>query len=156
MARGQNRPTTPDQRIRDLRKEFRAFDGEEPGPDRAARLAAFARAAHEERQLNMVMHAATLCLEDDPDAPGLLVDAYLSAGRDTEERLHALDDLRDLARYVDRDDIAAIAEEHLRSEARRWVIDGDDAERRHRLRRVQSLVSQEVADAIRDELELPT
>ncbi len=153
MARSQSRPVTPDQRIRDLRKEFRTLDGEDPSPDRAARLATFVRAAHEDRQLNMVMHAAGLCLEDDPDAPSLLVDAYVSHDGPPEERLRVLDDLRDLGRYVGRADMTDIADDHLRREARSWVADASDGERRYRLRTVQSLVSREVADAIRDELE---
>ena len=155
MARASGRHTTPDQRVRDLRKQLRTLEVEPPGPERAEHLAALARAAHEERMLNMAMHAASLCLDDDPDDPERLVAVYLAAGRDPEERLHALDDLRDLARYVGRHDISAIAEQHLRQVAQAWVAAGEEPERRYRLRRVQSVASVEVADAIRTTLGLP-
>lgn len=156
MVRPRFKPVTPDQRIRDLRKEFRGFDKEEPGPDRAARLAAFARAAHVERQLNMAMHTAALCLEEDPDAPELLIGAYTIDGEGqsaTEDRLRALVDLSDLARYIDRDDIGERATTQLHDEARSWVRAGDDAERRRRLRTLSSMISREFADRVRDELE---
>jgi hypothetical protein len=148
-----NKPVTPDQRLRDLRKEFKGFEKEEPGPERAARLAAFTRAAHTERQLNMAMQAAALCLEDDPDDPALLLAAYADENEDTEAQLRALDDLRDLARYIDRPDITGYADRELRDRSRAWVEAGDEAERRHRLRTVQSVTSRELADRIRDELE---
>ena len=152
MARASSKPVTPDQRIRDLRKEFRGFEREEAGPDRAARLAGFTRAAHDERQLNMAMHSAALCLEDDPNAPDLLVAVYAEADETPEERLYALADLRDLARYIDRADINEQAMQLLRSCAQDWVEAGDDSERRYRLRTVQSVISREVADDIRDAL----
>jgi hypothetical protein len=148
-----SRPVTPEQRIRDLRKELRGLEADDPGRERAARLATLTRAAHHDRQLNMAMHAAALCLEDDPNDPDLLVTAYLDVGTTPEDRLPALVDLRDLARYVDRPDVVSIADEHLRRESSEWVADGDEGERRYRLRTVQTLVSREVADAIRDELE---
>jgi hypothetical protein len=153
VVRTRYKPVTPDQRLRDLRKEFKNFDKEEPGPDRAARLAAFARAAHVERQLNMAMHAAQLCLDDDPDEPALLVAAYEASTHDVEERLRAYSDLQDLARYVDRPDVATLAEERLAERARAWVADADDQERRHRLRTITSVVSRAFADDLRDELE---
>ena len=154
MARNaSSKPVTPDQRIRDLRKEFRSFDGEEPGPDRAARLAGFTRAAHLERQLNMAMHTAALCLEDDPDAPALLVAAYAVDEGDEEARLAALSDLVDLSRYLDQPAVKEAAMELLREGARAWVAGGDEGERRYRLRTVQSLTSVAVADEIRDELD---
>jgi hypothetical protein len=152
MASTGNKPVTPDQRVRDLRKEFRNFEKEEPGPDRAARLAGFVRAAHDERQLNMAMHAAALCLDEDPQAPALLVEAYVDPDAPLEEQMHTFGDLRDLARYLDRPDIATTADERQRTVARDWVADGDDGERRYRLRTVQSAISREAADAIRDEL----
>lgn len=152
MARPGAKPVTPDQRIRDLRKEFRGFEREEPGPDRAARLADFTRTAHDARQLNMAMQSAVRCLEDDPDAPALLVGVYAEADETLEERLYALADLRDLARYIDRPDIATTAAELQHACARSWVADGDDSERRYRLRTVQSAISREVADDIRDAL----
>jgi len=147
------KPQTPDQRVRDLRKEFRTLDDEAPGADRAARLARFTRAAHEDRQLNMAMHTAALCLEDDPEAPELLVAAYAADTGDEEERLAALSDLRDLGRYIDRSDVADAAERLLRDGAHAWVEAADPSERRYRLRTVQSLTSREVADDIRDALQ---
>lgn len=145
------KPVTPDQRSRDLRRDFKTLEKQEPGPDRAEGLAAFARAAHADRQLNLSMHAASLCLDEDPDAPELLVSAYRVEG-DGEERLQSLADLRDLARYIDRPDIVEIADGHLEADARRWVTEGAEGERRYRLRSVQSLTSRELADQLRDEL----
>jgi hypothetical protein len=152
MARAGSKPTTPDQRVRDLRKELRGFDREDPGPERASRLADFARAAHGDRQLNMSMHAATLCLAEDPDAPELLVAAY-GTDDEPEDRLSALNDLRELARYIERPDVVTIADALLLETARAWVVAAEDGERRYRLRTVQSLTSREVADGLRDELE---
>ncbi len=153
MVRTRYKPVTPDQRIRDLRKEFRGFETEEPGPDRAARLAAFTRAAHDQRQLNMAMHTAALCLDDDPDAPALLVGAYVTAAEPAEDQLRALTDLGDLARYLDRRDVGEVADQQLRDQAHAWVAAANEGERRYRLRTVQSLASRELADRIRDHLE---
>jgi hypothetical protein len=157
VVRANYKPVTPDQRLRDLRKEFRGFDKEPPGPDRAARLAGFARAAHDERQLNMAMHAAQLCLEEDPDAPALLVAAYRDgsedAATDVEELLRRHVDLGDLARYVDRPDVAGIARQQLHDDALAWVAAGDEQERRHRLRTLASMVDRAFADDLRDEAE---
>jgi hypothetical protein len=152
LARTGAKPVTPDQRIRDLRKEFRGFEREEPGPDRAARLAGFTRTAHDARQVNMAMQSAALCLEDDPDPPALLIAVYAEADETLEERLYALGDLYDLARYIDRPDIATTAADLQRACARAWVIAGDESERRYRLRTVQSAISREAADDIRDAL----
>ncbi len=152
MVRSRYKPVSPDQKIRDLRKEFRGFDGEEPGPDRAGRLAAFARAAHDERQLNMAMHAAKLCLEDDPDDPALLLEVYAGAPQ-VEDRLRSLSDLIDLARYIERPDVAEQAESRLREAARDWLAEAGDGERRHRLRTLGSLGGRAFADDLRDELE---
>ena len=149
VERSGKQPGRPEQRRRDLRREFRAFEGEDPGPERASRLASFTRAAHRERQLNMAMHAGALCLEDDPTPPSLLVEAY-GNDEDDETRLDALGDLRDLGRYLHRPDLVAIADEALRSTAEAWVAAGDPGERRYRLRTVQSLTSREVADEIRE------
>ena len=153
-ANASNKPVTPDQRVRDLRKEFRGFEKEEPGPDRAARLAVFTRAAHLERQLNMAMHTAELCLADDPDAPQLLVAAYAAEVGDEEARLAALSDLDDLGRYIGRTDVADTAATLLKEGAATWVAAGSEGERRYRLRTVQSLTSVEVADSIRDTLDM--
>jgi hypothetical protein len=148
-----SKPVTPDQRIRDLRKEFRTLERDEPGPERAERLAAFTRAAHLERQLNMAMHTAVLCLEDDPAAPALLLAAYDPDEIEDEERLASLSDLHDLARYLERPDVTEIATTRLRETAEAWVLAGTEGERRYRLRTVQSLTSQAVADSIRDRLD---
>jgi hypothetical protein len=152
MATSGNKPTTPDQRVRDLRREFRAFEQETPGPDRAARLAGFVRAANAERQLNMAMHAATLCLEEDPEPPSLLLAAYDDPSAPLEEQLHTWGDLRDLGRYLDRPDVVASVEERQRTVARAWVAEAAEGERRYRLRTVQSATSRELADDLRDEL----
>jgi hypothetical protein len=154
MARtSSSKPVTPDQRIRDLRKEFRTLERDEAGPERAARLAAFTRAAHLERQLNMAMHTAVQCLEDDPDAPALLLAAYDPDDADDEERLTSLSDLHDLARYLERPDITEVAMARLQETAQAWVLAGPESERRYRLRTVQSLTSSAVADRIRDQLD---
>lgn len=158
MARPRYKPVTPDQEIRRLRKEFKAVRKEEEGPDRAKRLATFTRDAHAARQLNMAMHTAQLCLDEDPDDPQLLVTAYLGeidigdARDDQEALLRALTDLRDLARYLDREDLQELADSRLDEEARRWISEGEDPERRHRLRTLASMTSQEYADQLRDEL----
>ncbi|MEX0835169.1 MAG: hypothetical protein WD010_03690 [Nitriliruptor sp.] len=152
MVRARFKPVTPDQRLRDLRKEFKGFEKEEPGPDRAARLAVFARAAHDDRQLNMAMHTAQLCLDEDPDPPALLVDAYRTSSATDEDRLRSYTDLQDLARYIDRPDLGDLAERSLHDEARDWVLTGGDQERRHRLRTLSSMISRRFADGLRDEL----
>lgn len=154
MARtASSKPVTPDQRIRDLRTEFRNLERDEPGPERAERLATFTRAAHLERQLNMAMHTAALCLEDDPEAPALLLSAYDPEGVEDEERLTALSDLHDLARYLERADVVEVAAARLQETAEAWVLAGTEGERRYRLRTVQSLTTQAVADGIRDRLD---
>jgi hypothetical protein len=153
VVQARYKPVTPDQRLRDLSKEFRGFEREEPSPDRAARLATFVRAAHQERQLNMAMHAAQLCLEDDPDDPSLLIAAYLDDRDAPEDHLRAISDLKDLARYIGREDIREVAEERMLTTARAWVAEADDVERRYRLRTLTSMVSREFADGLRDELD---
>lgn len=157
MARPRYKPVTPDQRIRDLRKEFRSFQrggDEEAGPELARRLAAFTRAAHDERQLNMAMHTAQLCLEEDPDAPAMLIEAYVDEDlADPEERLRALIDLRDLGRYVEREDVTSYADGHIHSEAEGWVREGDEAAQRHRLRILTSMFDRSFADGIRDRIQ---
>lgn len=155
MATQRYRASTPDQRIRELRKEFRALqkapeDGDEP---RAARLAAFIRAAHEERQLNMAMHAGQLYLEEDADAPNHLIDAYLPPELDDhEDRLRSLADLVDLSRYLEEPDLRSIAERRIDAEALAWVQEGNDGARRHRLRTLASMFDRSFADDIRDRL----
>ncbi len=146
------KPVTPEQRSRDLQREFRSLQNEDGGPQRARELATLARAAHEDRQLNLAMQAADQSLEDDPDAPRLLVEAYHSTASG-EAQLEELADLRDLARYLDRVDMRERAEEEFTQAAREWVQQGDDGERRYRLRTVQSLGGRELADTLRDELQ---
>lgn len=146
------RPVTPDQKSRDLQRDFRTLQKEEAGPERAAALATLARAAHVDRQLNLAMLAAQQCLDEDPSQPALLVTAYRTESPG-EGRLQELADLRDLARYIDRDDLGEIADRDLEAAAREWVIAADDGERRYRLRTVQSLGSQALADTLRDELD---
>ncbi|HSK22804.1 MAG TPA: hypothetical protein VK906_06495 [Egicoccus sp.] len=151
MVNAQFKPVAPDQRARELSKEMTALEKEEAGPERAAKLAPLVRAAHHERQLNLAMHAAAMCLDEDPDAPAMIIDAY-ATDEDPEERLRTLGDLRDLARYVDRPDLVEFADRQLKVEATEWVRAGEEHERRHRLRTVQSATSRAVADQIRDEL----
>lgn len=155
MARPRYKPVDPAKIIRELRKEFKRLQNKvEPGPERAELLAAFTRAAHEERQLNMAMHTASQCLEEDPDAPALLIAAYLPPDmHEPEERLRTFSDLRDLARYVDDDDLRSFVEDHVDEEARAWVREASEQDRKHRLRTLGSIFSQQFADEIRDELE---
>ena len=82
----------------------------------------------------------------------LLVEAYRDDTRDDETRLHTLIDLRDLARYIGRDDVMALADDDISRTARHWVAEGEPSEQRYRLRTLSSLVSREFADTIRDEL----
>lgn len=149
VVRPQYKPVAPDQRLRELRKDFKAFNKQEPGPERAADLAVFARAAHEERQLNMTMHAAQLCLDEDPDAPALLLGAYLDEDDDPEEYLRATQDLADIARYIGRADVAEAATEHVDRIAESWVAAGDDVEQRHRLRTIASILGRAYSDTLR-------
>jgi hypothetical protein len=88
-----------------------------------------------------------------PTRPPYWSRAYVDADAPLEEQLHTYGDLRDLARYLDRQDIVATADARQRSVARDWVADADDGERRYRLRTVQSAISREAADDIRDELD---
>lgn len=154
MARPRYSGVDEGQRIRELRKEQRRLETkEEPGRDRAALLAGLVKAAHEHRQLNMAMHAASMCIDEDPDAPSLLVDAYLTDDLvDPEERLRTLVDLQDLARYIGHEDLRSWVDEQIDSEARAWVSAGNEQERRHRLRTLGSMVDGRFADTIRDEL----
>lgn len=152
MARARFKPVTPDQRLRELTKEFREFEREPAGPERAERLASFVRSAHEHRQLNMAMHAAQLCLEDDPDDPALLVGAYLIDEEPSEDLLRSLQDLGDLGRYVGREDVARLADERLDEAARGWMLAATEAEQRHRLRTLGSILPRERVDDLRDEL----
>lgn len=155
MARTRYTPVDPAQVIRELRKEMRRLETkEEPGPERAALLAGLVRDAHVARQLNMAMHAASLCIEEDPDPPSLLIGAYVTDDlTDPEERLRTLVDLEDLGRYVDNAELREWVDERLGTEARAWVRDANEQERRHRLRTLTSMVGREFADTIRDELE---
>lgn len=151
MVRARYKPVSPDDRIRELRKELKALQKEDPSPERAERLATFARAAHAERQLNMAMHTAQLCLEEDPDAPTLLLAAYEPGEQDDpEEVIRGWADLQDLARYVDRPDVKATADDRVREAAITWLRGADDAERRHRTRTLASMYDRAFADDIAD------
>gem|GEM_PF-5242044 len=70
-----------------------------------------------------------------------------------EETLRALVDLQDLARYVGDEQLRTWVDGRIDSDARAWVRDGNEQERRHRLRTLGSMVDQRFADQIRDELE---
>lgn len=151
MVRAKFKPIPPDERIRELRKELKALQKEDPSPERAERLAAFARAAHEERQLNMAMHTAQLCLDEDPGAPAMLLAAYQPDGEDDpEDALRTWQDLQDLARYVDRPDVRETADQKIRETATAWIASADDAERRHRMRTLTSMFDRAFADEIHD------
>lgn len=154
MARARSHPATPQDRVRDLARQMGTVEQEAPGPARAARLAPLVREAHRERQLNLVMHAAQLCLADDPDAPDLLVAAYVVDDEPSEERLRALQDLAALAGYVGREDLGTLASTRLLETARAWIedVEDDEAGRRHRLRRLSSILPREQVDQLRDEL----
>ncbi len=151
MVHARFKPVPPDQRIRELRKAFATLQKDEPSPERAERLAAFVRDANGERQLNMSMHAAQLCLEDDPDAPALLIAAFEDSDDvNVEERLRALDDLDDLARYIDRPDIREHADARTVELATAWIAEASEAELHHRLRTLTSIRDRAFADTIRD------
>lgn len=152
MVRASFKPVAPDQRIRELRKENKAVLKMEPGPERAGRLAALVRQADDERQLNMAMHAAQLCLDEDPDAPSLLVQAFLDEDDDPEVLLRNRQSLADLARYIDRPDIREQATADVREIAEEWVRTGEEGEQRHRLRRLASIFDRAFADDVRDAL----
>jgi hypothetical protein len=155
MAQHRARPVTPDRRVRDLRKEYQAVERDDPGPQRAVRLAELTRAALDDRQVNMAMQAATRCLDEDPEDPALLLAAFADDTLDPEAQLAAFDALRDLARYIDRPDLGSLVTDRLEAVARSWVADADPGERRYRLRTVQSLTSRATADALREEFEPP-
>jgi alpha-beta hydrolase superfamily lysophospholipase len=155
MAQHRARPVTPDRRVRDLRKEFQAVERDEPGPQRAVRLAELTRAALDDRQVNMAMQAATHCLAEDTDAPVLLLAAFSDQTLDPEAQLVAFDALRDLARYIEQPELGQLVTARLETVARSWVAGADPGERRYRLRTVQALTSRATADALRADLEPP-
>ncbi len=153
-----NRPRTSGQQVRDLGRQLTALESEPAGPDRARQLAALARTAHDDRHLNLAMRAAAGSLADDPEAPAALLAAYdhgegAGSGDDGEQHLSRLVDLRDLGGYLDHAGLRARAAERLATRAHEWVLDADPAERRYRLRTVESLADLEVADRIRTALE---
>lgn len=148
--RANYKPVDPDKQRREMQREFKGFHKEEPGPERAQRLAEFTREAHDERQLNMAMHTAALCLEDDPDAPELLVAAYDADDEDMEARLRSWTDLADLARYIDRPDVAEIARQRLEADAESWVRSAPEGDQRQVLRTLASVVDRAFADDLRD------
>ena len=148
-----NKPVVPDADIRALRKDYKALMKAE-GEERAEDLAKFARRAHVMRQLNMAMHTGQLALDEDPDAPDLLVDAYMADRdvQDVEQGLRDLLDLVDIGRWLERDDIADLASTRFDEDARAWVRGASDAEARHRLRTLTAMKDRVYADRLRDEL----
>lgn len=153
MARASARPRHASHRIRDLRQRLRELEREAPGPDRAIRLAEVVRAAHDDQQLNIAMHSAVLCLADDPDAPELLLTVFADADEPLEDRLLALGGLRDLARYIDRSDVAALAAGLQRATAHRFVEEAATDGRDERLRTVATVISPAAADDLRRALD---
>lgn len=149
------KPVDPAKRLRDLRKEFKAIQQDKletpPGPERARELAAFVRRAHDQRQLNFVMHAAPLALEQDPDAPQVLVSAYTETA-DPEERLRAIAELGNLGRWIGNSELERIAEELSREQAPAWVAAAEGSERRRRLRDLGSIFDRAFADDVRDQV----
>lgn len=146
-------------RVRDLRKELKELEREEPGKARAERLADFTRRAHEERALNKAMHAAQLCLAEDPEAPALLVSAYTgeeARGEGTEELLRALSELANLGRWLGRDDLVAIARGRAHTLAPAWLEDSAGGERRRRLRALASMFGDELAEQLQGDVYLGT
>ncbi len=131
-------------RVRDLRKELKELEKEEPGTARAERLADFTRRAQDERALNKAMHSAQLCLDEDPDAPKLLVTAYLREEA-TEDLLRSLSELANLGRWIGRNDLIAIARDRAQTLAPEWVGASGGGERRRRLRTLASMFGDEVA-----------
>lgn len=133
-----------------MQREFKGFSKSEPSEERTERLATFTREAHAERQLNMAMHTAAMYLADDPAAPELLIQAYALPDQDPETRLRSWSDLQDLARYIDRPDIAATAAQRLRDDAEAWVRASDEGERRAVLRILGNIVDRAFADDVKD------
>lgn len=148
-----NKPVIPDADIRELRKDYKALMKAE-GEDRTEDLAKFARRAHVMRQLNMAMHTGQLALDEDPDSPNLLVAAYLGDRNvdDVEQGLRDLLDLVDLGRWLERDDIAEMANGNFDADARAWIEGANEAESRHRLRTLTAMTDRAYADNLRDTL----
>ncbi|MFN2557896.1 MAG: hypothetical protein ABR592_13710 [Nitriliruptorales bacterium] len=138
-------------RVRDLRKELKELEREEPGEKRAERLADFARRAHEERALNKAMHVAQLCLEEDPRAPTLLVAAY-TREEAAEDLLRALSELANLGRWLGRDDLVEIARGRARTLAPDWLDESAGGERRRRLRALASMFGDEFAEHLQGDV----
>lgn len=154
MGRSPSKPPTPEQRLRELRRDLKDVEAQAPGPERAARLAALTRAASDDRHLNAAMHTAARCLAEDPAAPALLLAAFGVDDAPTADGLEALSDLVDLARYIDRGDVVDTVEATLVSRARAWLLAAEPSERRYRLRTIQSLTSPATADRLRTEFDL--
>lgn len=144
------KPVVPDADIRELRKDYKALMKAEPSAEHAADLAPFVRRAHEMRQLNMAMHTGQMCLDEDPSDPDLLVAAYLVDREEVEEGLRDLIDLADLGRYLDRDDVVALANERFDDAAAGWIRDANESEQRHRLRILTAMRDRAYADDLRD------
>lgn len=152
MVKASFKPVPPDQRIRELRKELKDLGKAEPSAETTKRLAAFTRAAHDERQLNMVMHIGQRCLDEDKKAPKALIDAYTPDTKDVEEQIRGWLDLVDVGRWLERDDLRETGRANAEEIARKWAKDGDATEQRHRLRTIASALGREFADDLRDEI----
>jgi hypothetical protein len=152
VIRASFKPVPPDQRIREIRKAFKDLAKAEPGTETTERLAAFTRAAHDERMLNMVMHAGQRCLDEDRRAPRALVAAYTPDASDVEEQIRGWLDLVDLGRWLDREDLQKTGRDRAEKTARDWVKKAEPAEARHRLRTIGSALGQQFADVLRDSL----
>ena len=153
MVRAHVTPVAPEQQARAIAKELRELERDEPGRPRASRLASLVRRSHEQRLLNLAMHAAQLCVDDDPEDPAELLRAYHDPGAELEEQLRPLQDLSDLARYVGHDELHAQADARLVEVARAWLGEATTAELRHRVRTLGSVLGRERADDLRAELD---
>lgn len=140
-------------RVRDLRKELKELEKEEPSGARAERLADFTRRAHDERALNKAMHAAQLCLAEDPRAPALLVAAY-TRDEATEDLLRSLSELANLGRWLGRDDLVTIASNRAQTLATAWLDETGGGERRRRLRALDSMFGDEMARRLQGDVYL--
>lgn len=147
-----NKPVVPDADLRELRKDYKELSKADASPEHAAELAAFTRRAHLMRQLNMAMHMGQQALDEDPADPDLLVAAYLVDRDDDEEALRDLLDLADMGRYLDREDVATLANDRFDEAAVAWVQGADEGDARHRLRTLASMKDRAYADDVRDQV----
>lgn len=147
------KPVDPNKRLRKLRKDFKDLQRDRfgAGKERLERLAEFVREAHDERLINMVLHAAPILLDEDPKSPKRLVDAYLGSD-DIESVLEGVKELESLAGWIGREDISTLARETATELAPKWVAEADPGERRRRLRDLGSWFGRAFADDVRDQV----